>query len=141
MATKSAASLALLLTFNLLFFTFTNACESGCPSPSGGGSSGGSSGGGSSGGSSSGSCPKDALKFGVCADVLNIIKGVKIGTPPTTKCCSLLKGLVNLEAAVCLCTAIKGNILGINLNLPVDLSLILNYCGKSTPSGFKCSYN
>jgi Hydrophobic seed protein len=136
MATKSAASLALLLTFNLLFFTFTNACGYGCPTPSGGGSSGGSSGGG---GSSSGSCPTDALKFGVCADVLNIIKGVKIGTPPTTKCCSLLKGLVNLEAAVCLCTAIKGNILGINLNLPVDLSLILNYCGKGTPSGFKCA--
>jgi hypothetical protein len=130
MATKSAASLALLLTFNLLFFTFTNACGSGCPSPSGGGSSSSSS---------SGSCPTDALKFGVCADVLNIIKGVKIGTPPTTKCCSLLKGLVNLEAAVCLCTAIKGNVLGIKLNLPIDLSLILNYCGKSTPSGFKCS--
>jgi Hydrophobic seed protein len=139
MATKSAASLALLLTFNLLFFTFTNACGYGCPTPSGGGSSGGSSGGGGSSSSSSGSCPTDALKFGVCADVLNIIKGVKIGTPPTTKCCSLLKGLVNLEAAVCLCTAIKGNILGINLNLPVDLSLILNYCGKGTPSGFKCA--
>ncbi|KAJ3706732.1 hypothetical protein LUZ61_010437 [Rhynchospora tenuis] len=136
MATKSAASLALFLMFNLVFFTFTNACGSYCPTPSGGGSSGG---GGGSSSSSSGKCPTDALKFGVCADVLSIIKGVKIGTPPTTKCCSLLKGLVNLEAAVCLCTAIKGNILGINLNLPIDLSLILNYCGKSTPSGFKCA--
>ncbi|KAJ4759378.1 Bifunctional inhibitor/lipid-transfer protein/seed storage 2S albumin superfamily protein [Rhynchospora pubera] len=140
MATKSAASLALFLMFNLVFFTFTNACGSYCPTPSGGGSSGGSGGGSSGGGSSSsGKCPKDALKFGVCADVLSIIKGVKIGTPPTTKCCSLLSGLVNLEAAICLCTAIKGNVLGINLNLPVDLSLILNYCGKSTPSGFKCA--
>ncbi|KAJ4789795.1 Bifunctional inhibitor/lipid-transfer protein/seed storage 2S albumin superfamily protein [Rhynchospora pubera] len=137
MATKSAATLAILLTLNLLFFTFTNACGSGCPTPSGGGSSSGSGSGSSSG--SSGSCPKNALKFGVCADVLEIIKGVKVGTQLTTKCCSLLDGLVNLEAAVCLCTAIKGNVLGINLNLPIDLSLILNYCGKGTPSGFKCA--
>ncbi|KAJ4744917.1 Bifunctional inhibitor/lipid-transfer protein/seed storage 2S albumin superfamily protein [Rhynchospora pubera] len=137
MATKSAATLAILLTLNLLFFTFTNACGSSCPTPSGGGSSSGSGIGSSSG--SSGSCPKNALKFGVCADVLEIIKGVKVGTQLTTKCCSLLDGLVNLEAAVCLCTAIKGNVLGINLNLPIDLSLILNYCGKGTPSGFKCA--
>ncbi|KAJ3687162.1 hypothetical protein LUZ61_016326 [Rhynchospora tenuis] len=135
MATKSAATLAILLTLNLLFFTFTNACGSGCPTPYGGGSSSGS---GSSSGTS-GSCPKNALKLGVCADVLQIIKGVKVGTQLTTQCCSLLGGLVNLEAAVCLCTAIKGNVLGINLNLPIDLSLILNYCGKSTPSGFKCA--
>ncbi|TVU00454.1 hypothetical protein EJB05_54096, partial [Eragrostis curvula] len=39
---------------------------------------------------------------------------------------------------VCLCTAIKGNILGIDLNLPIDLSLILNHCGKTPPTGFKC---
>ncbi|KAJ4769513.1 Bifunctional inhibitor/lipid-transfer protein/seed storage 2S albumin superfamily protein [Rhynchospora pubera] len=141
METKSAATLAILLTLNLLFFTFTNACGSGCPTPSGGGSSSGSGSGSGSGSSSgsSGSCPKNALKFGVCADVLEIIKGVKVGTQLTTKCCSLLDGLVNLEAAVCLCTAIKGNVLGINLNLPIDLSLILNYCGKGTPSGFKCA--
>ncbi|XP_062180699.1 14 kDa proline-rich protein DC2.15-like [Phragmites australis] len=31
-------------------------------------------------------------------------------------CCSLLDGLVDLEAAICLCTAIKANNLGINLN-------------------------
>jgi hypothetical protein len=39
---------------------------------------------------------------------------------------------------VCLCTAIKGEVLGIKLNLPVDLSLILNHCGKTVPTGFKC---
>ncbi|MQM19183.1 hypothetical protein Taro_052183 [Colocasia esculenta] len=77
------------------------------------------------------SCPRDALKLGVCADVLNILK-LKIGSPPKYPCCSLLEGLVDLEAAVCLCTAIKANILGINLNIPIDLSLLLNYCGKTT---------
>jgi len=47
-------------------------------------------------------------------------------------------GLVDLEAAVCLCTAIKANVLGIPLNVPVDLSVILNYCGKNVPRGFQC---
>ena len=49
-----------------------------------------------------------------------------------------LAGLVDLEAAVCLCTAIKANVLGTNINVPVDLSLVLNYCNKSCPSGFTC---
>ncbi|KAF8687990.1 hypothetical protein HU200_042475 [Digitaria exilis] len=75
--------------------------------------------------------------WGVCANVLGLIKA-KVGVPPTEPCCPLLEGLVDLEAALCLCTAIKGNILGINLNLPIDLSLILNHCGKTVPTGFKC---
>jgi hypothetical protein len=56
----------------------------------------------------------------------------------TEPCCSLLDGLVDLDAAVCLCTAVKANVLGIKLDLPVDLSLILNNCGKICPSDFKC---
>ncbi|KAL6911942.1 hypothetical protein ACP4OV_000747 [Aristida adscensionis] len=87
--------------------------------------------------SSSGKCPRDALKLGVCANVLGLVKA-KIGGPPALPCCSLLQGLVDLEAAVCLCTAIKANVLGIPLNLPIDLSLILNYCGRTAPTGFKC---
>ncbi|PON47293.1 HMW glutenin [Parasponia andersonii] len=78
--------------------------------------------------SSKGKCPKDTLKLGVCADVLNV-----------TPCCTLLQGLADLEAAVCLCTAIKANFLGIKVNVPVSLSLLLNYCGKKTPKGFKCA--
>nr|GEV27005.1 hypothetical protein [Tanacetum cinerariifolium] len=49
--------------------------------------------------------------------------------------------LVDIEAAVCLCTAIKANVLGINLNVPVSLSLLLNVCGKKVPSGFKKAFN
>jgi len=33
---------------------------------------------------------------------------------------------------------VKANVLGIQLNLPINLSLILNYCGKNVPSGFQC---
>ena len=83
-------------------------------------------------------CPRDTLKLGVCADVLGLVN-VELGKPPKTPCCSLLEDLVDLEAAVCLCTALKANILGINLNIPIDLSLILNYCGKGVPKGFQCA--
>ncbi|KAF9603451.1 hypothetical protein IFM89_036244 [Coptis chinensis] len=85
------------------------------------------------------SCPRDTLKLGVCADLLNDLVHLVVGTPATIPCCSLIEGLVDLEAAVCLCTAIKANILGINLNVPVSLSLLLNTCDKKLPSGFTCA--
>ncbi|EXB37087.1 hypothetical protein L484_020878 [Morus notabilis] len=134
MAFKAAASTtALLLCLNyLVFFTLVsgNYCPpppkprppTPKPSPS----------------PSKATCPKDTLKFGVCADLLNGLEHVIVGTPPVTPCCSLLKGLADVEAAVCLCTAIKANVLGINLNIPVSLSLLLNYCGKKAPKGFQC---
>ncbi|GKA30682.1 14 kDa proline-rich protein DC2.15-like protein, partial [Tanacetum coccineum] len=65
--------------------------------------------------------------------------GVQVGSPPVKPCCTLIQGLADVEAAVCLCTAIKANVLGINLNVPVSLSLLLNVCGKKVPSGFKCA--
>ncbi|OIW09783.1 hypothetical protein TanjilG_32223 [Lupinus angustifolius] len=84
------------------------------------------------------SCPKDTLKFGVCADVLGLVN-VQLGKSSKDACCSLIDGLSNLDAAVCLCTALKANVLGINLNVPINLSLILNYCGKDVPKGFECA--
>ncbi|CAA2996438.1 14 kDa proline-rich protein DC2.15-like [Olea europaea var. sylvestris] len=134
MASNSKTSVVLFLVLNLLFFTLTSACGT-CPgpkpkpkpnpkpSPSPG----------------RGTCPRDALKLGVCANLLGGLLGVTIGTPPKTPCCSLIQGLVDLEAAVCLCTAIKANVLGINLNVPLSLSLLLNVCSKKVPPGFKCA--
>ncbi|BAF27180.2 putative lipid-binding protein AIR1 [Oryza sativa Japonica Group] len=165
-SSRASASCALFLALNLLLFAITTACPS-CGSGGGGGhghyggggssgggggygggsggyGGGGSSGGGYGGGGGSstsgwyGKCPTDALKLGVCANVLDLIKA-KAGVPATEPCCPLLNGLVDLEAAVCLCTAIKANVLGINLNLPIHLSLILNFCGKGVPTGFMCS--
>jgi Hydrophobic seed protein len=133
MAEKLSPAIPLFLALNLLFFTFATSCSY-CPTPA------------SppppppkpvSPPSSGTTCPVDTLKLGVCADVLGLIKA-KVGRPPVVPCCSLIGGLVDFEAAVCLCTAIKANILGIKLNIPVDLSLILNYCNKSCPSGFTC---
>ncbi|KAF6984130.1 hypothetical protein CFC21_002177 [Triticum aestivum] len=51
--------------------------------------------------------------------------------------CSI-NGLADLDAAVCLCTAVRANILGLHLNVPVDISLLLNHCGKTRPSNFIC---
>ncbi|GKV53277.1 hypothetical protein SLEP1_g59812 [Rubroshorea leprosula] len=83
-------------------------------------------------------CPRDTLKLGVCADLLGLVN-VVVGSPPSSKCCALLEGLADLEAALCLCTAIKANVLGINLNVPVSLSLLLSACQKEVPPGFKCA--
>jgi hypothetical protein len=105
----------------------------------GGGNNGGCGNGGNNGGMSTwyGRCPTDALKLGVCTNVLDLIKA-KARVPNNELCCSLLGGLVELDAAVCLCTAIKSNVLGINLNIPINLSLVLNFCGKGVPTGFQC---
>lgn len=144
MASKSFASAALFLAFNLLLLSLVTATycpppkakptpsprpkptpstpkTPSVPTPS------------------KGSCPRDTLKLGVCANFLGGVAGVVVGTPSKTPCCSLLQGLTDLEAAVCLCTAIKANVLGAKLNVPVSLSLLLNTCRCKVPSGFKCA--
>ncbi|KAG7558145.1 Hydrophobic seed protein domain [Arabidopsis suecica] len=83
-------------------------------------------------------CPRDTLKFGVCGSWLGLVREV-IGTPPSQECCSLIKGLADFEAAVCLCTALKTSILGVApVKIPVALTLLLNSCGKNVPQGFVC---
>ncbi|EOY24388.1 PREDICTED: 14 kDa proline-rich protein DC2.15 [Theobroma cacao] len=132
MDSKRCSSTILLLAINLLFFTLVSGCNT-CvqprpnpnprPTPS----------------PPTKSCPRDALKLGVCAKLLNGTIGGVVGNPPDTPCCSVLSGLVDLEAAVCLCTAIKANVLGININIPISLSLLINTCGKQLPSDFICA--
>ncbi|XP_058106297.1 14 kDa proline-rich protein DC2.15-like [Magnolia sinica] len=135
MASKSSASAALLLSLNILFFAFVTAHDSPClcsrcscnptptPNPP-----------------STGTCSINTLKLGVCSNLLGVVN-VIIGSPPTLPCCSLIQGLADLEAAVCLCTAIRANVLGLNLNVPVSLSVILNDCGRRVPNGFQCPQN
>ncbi|KAJ0736423.1 putative bifunctional inhibitor/plant lipid transfer protein/seed storage helical [Helianthus annuus] len=129
MASRALATTAFLLTLNLLFFTLVTSTS--CPPPPSTPKPNKHH--------NKATCPKDTLKLGVCANVLNDLVHLVVGTPPKTPCCSLLGDLVDLEAAVCLCTAIKANVLGINLNVPVSLSLLLNYCGKKVPQGFQCA--
>ncbi|KAJ4719078.1 14 kDa proline-rich protein DC2.15-like [Melia azedarach] len=133
MGSKSSASLALFLALNVLFFALVSACGT-CPTPNPKPKPNPTP-----SPSNKGSCPRDALKLGICADLLGGLLNVNIGTPPKTPCCTLIQGLADLEAAVCLCTAIKANILGINLNIPLSLGLLLNVCEKKVPSGFQCA--
>ncbi|KAL1818613.1 hypothetical protein ACET3Z_013482 [Daucus carota] len=84
-------------------------------------------------------CPKDTLKFGVCGDWLGLVHET-IGAKPSAECCALIKGLANVEAAVCLCTVIKAHVVElVKLEVPVALSLLLNSCGKKVPDGFVCA--
>ncbi|XP_028773762.1 putative lipid-binding protein AIR1 [Neltuma alba] len=122
----SSKSALVLCVINLLFFTMVTStyAESPTPSPPSSGNQP--------------SCPMNALKLGVCANVLDLV-GFRLGRQSKTHCCSLLGGLADLDAAVCLCTAIRANVLGINLNIPINLNMILNACGRNVPSNFQCA--
>ncbi|KAF3569127.1 hypothetical protein DY000_02014208 [Brassica cretica] len=159
MASKNSASLALFFALNILFFTLTAATDCGCspnpkpkpgpspkpkplpsprppkhvPSPNPRPVTPPSNPG------SSGNCPIDVLKLGVCGNVLSGLLNIQLGQPSAQPCCSLVQGLVDVEAAICLCTALKVNVLGINLNVPISLSVLLNKCNKKVPSGFECT--
>ncbi|XP_047938535.1 putative lipid-binding protein AIR1B [Salvia hispanica] len=120
MASKSTTPFALFLVLNLLFFTLSSASTP--PKVT------------------NDTCPIDIRKLGVCSDLLGALIGVIIGTdPPLTPCCSLIDGLVDLEAAVCLCAALKADILDNHLSLPISVSLLLNACSMKDPSGFQCA--
>uniref|UniRef100_J3N4Q4 Bifunctional inhibitor/plant lipid transfer protein/seed storage helical domain-containing protein n=1 Tax=Oryza brachyantha TaxID=4533 RepID=J3N4Q4_ORYBR len=182
-STRITLGAAILVALSLLLLAATpseacgcNACPcKGSPAVSGGG----------------GKCPVDALKLGVCANVLggllnldqllgsssgsgerccgllggladldaavclctalraNVLGGLLnldqlLGSSAGSgeRCCGLLGGLADLDAAVCLCTALRANVLGlVGVELPVQLSVLVNRCGKKLPSGFQCSSN
>ncbi|KAI3468919.1 hypothetical protein Pfo_025582 [Paulownia fortunei] len=113
-----SSTIVLFLCLNLLFFTLVS-CHN---SPV-----------------TTNTCPKDTLKLGVCANLLNWLIGIHIGNPPKEQCCGLIKGLVDLDVAACLCAALKANILGIiTIDFNEAINLLLNSCGKNVPSAFKC---
>ncbi|XWS08253.1 hypothetical protein CRYUN_Cryun41cG0063900 [Craigia yunnanensis] len=156
MASNVMASTALFLSFNLLFFTLVSSTYVDSSSNGGGGilddlSNGGSSNGnnrlvnvnvllnsGNPLGQGQGRC--NPLNLGVCASLLGGLVDVELGNVPTKPCCSLIQGLVDLEVALCLCTAVRANVLGIiNLDLPINLSLLLNNCGRTPALEYMCS--
>ncbi|XP_023636978.1 lipid transfer protein EARLI 1 isoform X2 [Capsella rubella] len=129
MASKNSISLSLFFALSILLFTLTAATDCDCnpipkqkpvPSPTG-------------------NCPINALRLGVCANVLSNLLNLQLGQPSSQPCCSLIQGLVDVDAAICLCTALKANVLGFNVDIPVSLSVLLNVCNKKVPSGFQCA--
>ncbi|TKY72982.1 14 kDa proline-rich protein [Spatholobus suberectus] len=117
MASKASTYVALLLCLNLLSSTMVSSAPPPPPMPS-----------------QNGTCPIDIPKLGVCANLVNLVN-VTIVEPT---CCSLIQGLVGVEPAVCLCTAIKAGVLGNNLNATVSLNVILNSCGRNN-TGYQCA--
>ncbi|XP_051115034.1 36.4 kDa proline-rich protein-like [Andrographis paniculata] len=101
------------------------------PCPPGGG------GGGAPGIHPPATCPINALKLGLCLDVLGGLVHVGIGNPIENICCPVIQGLLELEAAVCLCTTIRLKLLNLNIFLPIALQ-VLATCGLTPPPGFVC---
>ncbi|CAA6658009.1 unnamed protein product [Spirodela intermedia] len=46
--------------------------------------------------------------------------------------------VVRTEAPVCLCLAARNRFLGLNLRIPEDVALLLNFCGRPVPAGLSC---
>ncbi|CAA6656622.1 unnamed protein product [Spirodela intermedia] len=44
----------------------------------------------------------------------------------------------NGNFATCLCLAFRANILGLNIRIPGDITLLLNHCGVTVPIGLAC---
>ncbi|KAK7281615.1 hypothetical protein RIF29_09758 [Crotalaria pallida] len=83
-------------------------------------------------------CPIDTLKLGACVDLLGRFVHIGIGDPIVNQCCPIFQGLVELEAAVCLCTTLKLKYLNLNIYVPLALQLLIT-CGKTPPPGYTCS--
>ncbi|BAT87574.1 hypothetical protein LR48_Vigan09g193100 [Vigna angularis] len=102
MASTSSPSIALLLSLNLFFFSMVscNTLTAATPPPA--------------------NCPE--LK--ICAGVL------LPPFQPDPNCCPLIAGLVDLDAAVCLCDILKLNLGIIKVNLDILINLLLETCGR-----------
>ncbi|PKI52564.1 hypothetical protein CRG98_027036 [Punica granatum] len=83
-------------------------------------------------------CPIDTLKLGACVDLLGGLVHIGVGDPAVNECCPVLAGLVELEAAVCLCTTLKLKVLNLKIYVPLALQLLVT-CGKTPPPGYTCS--
>ncbi|XP_073272026.1 uncharacterized protein [Primulina huaijiensis] len=83
-------------------------------------------------------CPIDSLKLGACVDLLGGLVHIGLGDPAANECCPILGGLLEAEAAVCLCTTLKIKALNLQIYVPIALQLLLT-CGKTPPPGYACS--
>ncbi|XP_021839178.1 putative lipid-binding protein AIR1 [Spinacia oleracea] len=118
MASGSIASAALFLGLNLVLFNLALAGDVG---------------------RSLMACPSDALKLNACKDVFDLVH-LRTGSSKRDSCCPVVRNLVNLDAAVCLCTdTVHSNVLGLNnpdINAAVKFLVI--YCDTKLPKAFKC---
>ncbi|XP_074271001.1 putative lipid-binding protein At4g00165 [Silene latifolia] len=71
-------------------------------------------------------CETDIQSFGVCV-------------MPSPQCCTLVNSMTEVQAAQCLCNALKASVFGlVKVKVNVPLIYLLSGCGQSLPQGFKC---
>ncbi|XP_039141297.1 pEARLI1-like lipid transfer protein 1 [Dioscorea cayenensis subsp. rotundata] len=81
-----------------------------------------------------GPCPVKPIGFEGCAHVLD---GSDVDL--NGQCCRLVDGSVDINAPLCLCTAIRANFLKVNgTNNDVAICRIITRCGGKAPQGFQC---
>ncbi|KAK9196448.1 hypothetical protein WN943_004576 [Citrus x changshan-huyou] len=86
--------------------------------------------------------PPPPPKLGACVDVLEGLIHTGLARNVKKKCCPLLYGLANLDAAICLCTAIRIKALNlIDILAPFSLHVLVTDCDKHPPVGFQCPTN
>ncbi|CAN1129404.1 pEARLI1-like lipid transfer protein 2 [Linum perenne] len=80
-------------------------------------------------------CSIDLYRLAVCMPLVT----VDVGSLTSRPCCQTLLGLVDMEVTVCLCLALRANVLGIHIDVPVALSMVLSTCYSNLPSYyFEC---
>ncbi|MCD7466475.1 hypothetical protein HAX54_003224 [Datura stramonium] len=84
------------------------------------------------------SCPIDtSIKLGPCVKLLGFLH-FGLGNPVVNECCPIIQGLVEIEAAACLCTTLKHKLLNLDLYDSYAFEMFLT-CGKTPPPGYTCS--
>ncbi|KAE8664695.1 Rubisco accumulation factor 1 [Hibiscus syriacus] len=122
-STFKVSAVLLFLSFNLLFFVLVT--SSGDPSDEVGGNSDDTS---DNSSTSTSSRDRFVIRPGI---------GTLMPTAGPSD-----RGLVDLEASVCLCTAIRANVLDIiKLDVPISLSLLLNDCERGTSTDYLHPYS
>lgn len=115
MGSKGFASINILILFLSIFFFFINLnsvkAQIASPSPLP-------------------QCPD----LSACAGILQGL--VKVGSPQAKSCCSIIGGLVEVDAIVCVCAVIKENPLGIPINVPIKE--VFKVCEREAPDVSVC---
>ncbi|KAL7188659.1 hypothetical protein ACSBR1_038507 [Camellia fascicularis] len=86
------------------------------------------------------SCSNNIKNFGVCNQLLSELLETEVAnTTLKDQCCSLIKDVVELEAAVCLCDAVKANILGNKDDPLASIKAVHRICNKKLFPTYKCT--
>ena len=79
-------------------------------------------------------CPLQLVQVAACAP-LSIINLGPLTTFLQNLCCGLFGVLTGNQTASCLCVSLKVAVLGLNINLPGAINIVLSACGKNVTIG------